>query len=135
VEEGILPGGGVALVRAAAAVKATGLSQDEEAGFNIVIRACNAPLYWISANAGEDGGVIVNKVKEGTGNLGFDARAGKFVDMVQAGIIDPTKVTRTALTNATSVATLLLTSDALVSDLPKKEEKGHGGGGGMEDMY
>jgi chaperonin GroEL len=135
VEEGILPGGGVALVRASAAVKPTGLSEDETAGFNIIIRACTSPLYWIATNAGEDGGVIVNKVKEGKGNDGFDARAGKWVDMVKTGIIDPTKVTRTALTNAASVATLLLTSDALVSDLPKKDDKGHGGGGGMEDMY
>ncbi|MFO0947434.1 MAG: chaperonin GroEL [Planctomycetota bacterium] len=133
VEEGILPGGGVALVRASKAVKPKGLSHDEEAGYNIVVRAATAPLYWIASNAGEDGGVIVNKVAEASGNDGFDARAGKFVDMVKQGIIDPTKVTRTALTNATSVATLLLTSDALVSDLPKKEEKA--AGGGMEDMY
>jgi chaperonin GroEL len=133
VEEGILPGGGVALVRASKAVKPKGLSHDEEAGYNIVIRAATAPLYWIASNAGEDGGVIVNKVAEGSGNDGFDARAGKFVDMVKQGIIDPTKVTRTALTNAASVSTLLLTSDALVSDLPKKDEKA--AGGGMEDMY
>jgi chaperonin GroEL len=135
VEEGILPGGGVALVRASASVKPKGLSHDEEVGYNIILRATSAPLYWISNNAGEDGGVIVSKVKDLTGNDGFDARNGKFVDMVKEGIIDPTKVTRSALTNAASVATLLLTSDALVSDLPKKEAHGAGGHGGMEDMY
>ena len=133
VEEGILPGGGVALVRACASLKPKGLTHDEEAGYNIVLRACSAPLYWIATNAGEDGGVIVNKVKESDGNNGYDARNDKFVDMVKEGIIDPTKVTRTALNNAASVSTLLLTSDALVSDLPKKEEKA--AGGGMEDMY
>ncbi|QDU61689.1 60 kDa chaperonin [Planctomycetes bacterium Pan216] len=133
VEEGILPGGGVALVRASASVKPKGLSHDEQAGYNIVLRAASAPLYWIATNAGEDGGVIVNKVKEAEGNEGFDARAGKMVDMVKQGIIDPTKVTRTALLNATSVSTLLLTSDALVSDLPKKDDK-HGAPG-MDDMY
>ncbi len=135
VEEGILPGGGVALVRAAAAVKLTGLSLDEQAGFNIIARAVTSPLYWIATNAGEDGGVIVNKVKEGKGNEGFDAREGVFCDMVKKGIIDPMKVTRTALQNASSVASLLLTSDALVADAPKKDEKSHGGGAGHDDMY
>ena len=135
VEEGILPGGGVALVRAAASVKPKGLSTDEEAGYNIILRACTAPLYWIASNAGEDGGVIVSKVKEQTGNQGFDARNVQFVDMVKEGIIDPTKVTRNALTNAASVATLLLTSDALISDVPAKKESGGHGHGGMEDMY
>jgi chaperonin GroEL len=135
VEEGILPGGGVALVRAAASVKPKGLSADEEAGYNIILRAATAPLYWIASNAGEDGGVIVSKVKEQTGNQGFDARNVQFVDMVKEGIIDPTKVTRNALTNAASVATLLLTSDALISDVPAKKESGGHGHGGMEDMY
>ncbi|MBY0585624.1 chaperonin GroEL [bacterium] len=135
VEEGILPGGGVALVRACASVKPKGLSHDEEVGYNIILRAVSAPLYWIANNAGEDGGVIVSKVKELSGNDGFDARTGKFVDMVKEGIIDPTKVTRSALTNAASVATLLLTSDALVSDIPKKDGHAPAGHGGMEDMY
>ncbi len=135
VEEGILPGGGVALVRACASVKPKGLSHDEEVGYNIILRAASAPLYWIANNAGEDGGVIVSKVKDLQGNDGFDARNGKFCDMVKEGIIDPTKVTRSALTNAASVATLLLTSDALVSDIPKKESGAAGGHGGMEDMY
>jgi chaperonin GroEL len=135
VEEGILPGGGVALVRACASVKPKGLSHDEEVGYNIILRAASAPLYWIAKNAGEDGGVIVSKVKDLQGNDGFDARNGKFCDMVKEGIIDPTKVTRSALTNAASVATLLLTSDALVSDIPKKESGAAGGHGGMEDMY
>lgn len=133
VEEGILPGGGVALVRASSSLKPKGLSHDEEAGYNIVLRACSAPMYWIATNAGEDGGVVVSKVKESEGNNGFDARSGKYVDMVKQGVIDPTKVVRTALTNASSVATLLLTSDALVSEIPKKEDKA--AGGGMDDMY
>ena len=133
VEEGILPGGGVALVRAAANLKSKGLKDDEAAGYNIILRAVSAPLYWIATNAGEDGGVIVAKVREASGNEGYDARNDKMVDMVKQGIIDPTKVTRTALTNAASVATLLLTSDALITDMPKKDD--HAGAPGMDDMY
>jgi chaperonin GroEL len=134
VEEGILPGGGVALLRAAAACKPKGLNPDEETGYKLVLRSCSYPLFWIAANAGEDGGVTVSKVSDLQGNMGYDARAGKLVDLVKEGIIDPTKVVRTALTNAASVATLLLTSDALVSEIPKKEDKS-AAGGGMEDMY
>ncbi len=128
VEEGILPGGGVALLRAAEACKPTGLAHDEEIGYNIVLRACRYPLTQIAANAGKDGTVICEKVAEMDGNMGYNAAEDKFEDMVKAGIIDPTKVTRTALQNAASVATLLLTSEALVAEKPKKEEKeaGHG---------
>ncbi|MGE3806999.1 MAG: chaperonin GroEL, partial [Gemmataceae bacterium] len=131
-QEGILPGGGVALLRSSAGLKPKGLSHDEEVGYNIVVRACKAPVQQISENAGENGEVIANKILENdNSNHGYDARNDKFVDMVKEGIIDPTKVVRSALQNAQSVATLLLTSDALVAELPK-EEKGAGGG---EDMY
>jgi chaperonin GroEL len=134
-QEGILPGGGVALLRAAAGLKAPkDLTHDEEIGFNIVVRACRSPIQQICENAGEDGAVVVNKVQESKdANYGFDARLGEFVDMVKRGIIDPTKVVRSALQNSASVATLLLTSDALVAEMPKEEKKP--AGGGMEDMY
>ncbi len=133
-QEGILPGGGVALLRASEGLKPTGLTQDEEVGFNIVVRACKSPLKQICENAGEDGNVIASEVlKNKESNYGFDARAGEYVDMVKKGIIDPTKVVRSALQNAASVATLLLTSDALVADAPKDGEKKKGGG--YDDMY
>ena len=134
VEEGILPGGGVALLRAAANVKPQGLSQDEEIGYKIVLRACRAPLTQIAANAGQDGGIVCERVIESKGNQGYNAATGTYEDLVKAGIIDPTKVTRTALQNASSVATLLLTSDALVADKPK-DEKAPAGPPGGEDMY
>ncbi|MEX2287403.1 MAG: chaperonin GroEL [Planctomycetaceae bacterium] len=133
VEEGILPGGGVALLRASSASKPKGLAHDEEVGYNIILRACRAPLTQIADNAGVDGGVICEKVSEMEGNKGYNAATGKFEDLVKSGIIDPTKVTRTALQNASSVATLLLTSEALIAEKPKDGEKG--GGGGDEDMY
>ncbi len=135
VEEGILPGGGVALLRAAAQVKPEGLSQDEQVGYNIVLRACRSPLTQIAGNAGQDGGIVCEKVAEQKGPIGYNAATGVYEDMVKAGVIDPTKVTRTALQNASSVATLLLTSDALVADKPKKEEKPAAGHGGGHDMY
>ena len=131
--EGILPGGGVALVRAAAKCKGEGLSQDEKTGYDIVIRACRAPIQQISENAGQDGAVVLNKVMENsTSTFGYDARNDRYVDMVKEGIIDPTKVVRSALQNAASVATLLLTSDALVAEIGKEEKKG---GGGHDEMY
>jgi chaperonin GroEL len=137
LEEGILPGGGVALLRASKSVKTKGLTHDEEVGFNIIVRACAAPLYQIAENAGQDGGVVVSKVAEGKGNFGYDALKDEYTDLVKAGIIDPTKVTRYALQNAASVSTLLLTSDALIADAPKDDEKKPGGGGhgGYDDMY
>jgi chaperonin GroEL len=134
VEEGILPGGGVALLRAAASVKPEGLAQDEVVGYNIVLRACRAPITQIAGNAGQDGGIVAEKVAEGKGNMGYNAATGTYEDMVKAGVIDPTKVTRTALQNAASVSTLLLTSDALIADKPKEEKKAAGHGGG-QDMY
>ncbi len=137
VQEGILPGGGVALLRASTGLKPKEeLSHDEEVGYNIVVRACKAPIQQIAENAGEDGAVVMNKVLENKDqNQGYDARLDRYVDMVKEGIIDPTKVVRSALQNAASVATLLLTSEALIADAPKKDEKPAGGGGGMEDMY
>src|SRR6266849_4991969 len=136
-QEGILPGGGVALLRAAAGLKADKkFSHDEDIGYNIVVRACRSPIQQIAENAGEDGAVIMNKVLEnGEANYGYDARQDRYCDMVKEGIIDPTKVVRSALQNASSVATLLLTSDALVADAPKDEKKSKGEGGGYEDMY
>ncbi len=135
VEEGILPGGGVALLRASASVKPGELSHDEEVGYNIVLHACRAPITAIASNAGKDGSVICEKVLEQKGNVGYNAAADKIEDLVKAGIIDPTKVVRTALQNASSVATLLLTSDALIAEKPKEEKKKGGPGGGDFDMY
>lgn len=134
VEEGILPGGGVALLRASSTVKSDeSLSDDEQVGYNIILRACRAPLTMISENAGKDGGIVCEKVADAKGNNGYNALTDTYEDMVKAGVIDPTKVTRTALANASSVATLLLTSDALIADKPKDgAPKGHGGD---HDMY
>ncbi len=135
VEEGILPGGGVALLRASAAVKAGDLSNDEKVGYDIVLRACRSPLYWIAQNAGQDGGIVAERVLEGKGNFGYNALTDTYEDLVKAGVIDPTKVARTALANAASVATLLLTSDALVAEKPKDDKKKGHGHGGDYDMY
>jgi chaperonin GroEL len=136
VEEGILPGGGVALLRASTKVKPTDATHDQEVGYNIVVRSCRSPLTAIAANAGQDGGIVCEKVSGGKGNDGYNAATDVYEDLVKAGVIDPTKVTRTALQNAASVATLLLTSDALIAEAPKKDKKGgHAGHGGMDDMY
>jgi chaperonin GroEL len=136
VQEGILPGGGVALLRAAAQVKADNLSHDEEVGYNIVLRSCRAPLTMIAQNAGQDGGIVSERVLELKGNNGFNALTNVYEDLVKAGVIDPTKVARTALANAASVATLLLTSDALIAEKPKEEKGGKKAGhGGDYDMY
>ncbi|HUS40078.1 MAG: chaperonin GroEL [Pirellulales bacterium] len=135
VEEGILPGGGVALLRASTSVSPSGLIHDEEIGYKIVVRACRAPLIAIAANAGQDGSIVCEKVAEGKGNFGYNAGTDKYEDLVNAGVIDPTKVTRTALQNAASVSTLLLTSDALIAERPKDDKKGGAGHGGDYDMY
>ena len=134
VAEGILPGGGVALLRASAQTEPAGLSHDEEVGYNIVRRACRAPITQIAANAGQDGSIVCEKVLDGKGHHGYNAASNVYEDLVKAGIIDPTKVTRTALQNAASVATLLLTSDALIAEKPKDDKK-KGGGGGHDDLY
>jgi len=135
VEEGILPGGGVSLLRAAMAAKPEGLTHDEEIGYNIVLRSCRSPLTIIAANAGQDGGVVCEKVAGEKSHTGYNAMTGAYEDLVKAGVIDPTKVTRTALANAASVATLLLTSDALIAEKPKEGGNGKGPGGAEHDMY
>jgi chaperonin GroEL len=138
VEEGIVPGGGVALVRCIPALEKLKAEEDEQIGINIVRRALEEPLRMIASNAGWEGAVVVEKVRSNTNpNFGFNAQTETFGDLVEAGVIDPTKVTRTALQNAASIASLLLTTEALVSEIPEKEEKAHAGppGGGMGGMY
>ena len=136
VEEGILPGGGVALLRACAAVSAgDDVTHDQAVGYNIVLRACRSPLTTIVSNAGQDGGIVCEKVCEGKANFGYNALTDKYEDLVKAGVIDPTKVTRTALANAASVATLLLTSDALIAEKPKDDAPAAPGPEGGMDMY
>jgi chaperonin GroEL len=123
-------------LRASTNVKPKDLSHDQEVGYKIVLRACRSPLTAIAANAGQDGGIVCERVAEAKGNNGYNAATDVYEDMVKAGVIDPTKVTRTALQNAASVATLLLTSDALIAEAPKKDKKGHGAPApGMDDMY
>ena len=135
VEEGIVPGGGVALLRARAAIEGLkGINEDQNHGIQIALRAMEAPLREIVTNAGEEPSVIVNKVKEGNGSYGYNAATGEYVDMLEAGILDPTKVTRTALQNAASIAGLMITTEAMVGELPKKDEPAMGGGGGMGGM-
>ncbi len=142
VEEGIVPGGGVALVRASKAVDALikTLDGDEKIGAQIIRRAIEEPLRMIAHNAGEEGAVVINKINESSDtNFGYNAGTGEYEDLVAAGVIDPTKVTRTALQNAASIAGLMLTTEAMISEIPeKKEAGGHshgGGGGGMDGMY
>jgi chaperonin GroEL len=140
VEEGIVPGGGVALVRAIPAVQALlkTLEGDEKIGAQIVLRSLEEPLRQIVANAGEEGAVVVAKVLESKEpHYGYNAQTGKFEDLVKSGVIDPTKVTRTALMNAASIAGLLLTTEALVVELPEPKSAAPAGGhgGGMDGMY
>ncbi|HEY7377249.1 MAG TPA: chaperonin GroEL, partial [Steroidobacteraceae bacterium] len=137
VEEGVVPGGGVALLRAQKAVeKLEGANADQQVGIKILSRAIEEPLRQIVDNAGEDAAVVVNKVKEGKGNFGYNAQTGEYGDLIEAGILDPTKVTRLALQNASSVAGLLLTTEVMVAEAPKEEEHSHagppGGMGGMD---
>ncbi|ALE58202.1 chaperonin GroEL [Paraburkholderia sp. GV068] len=123
VEEGIVPGGGVALLRARAAIAdLKGANADQDAGIRIVLRALEAPLRVIASNAGDEPSVVIAKVLEGKGNFGYDAATGQYGDLVEAGVVDPTKVTRTALQNAASVAGLILTTDATVAEAPKEEK-------------
>ena len=139
VEEGIVPGGGVALLRCATAVEGLNLEGDEKIGANIVRRALEEPLRQIVINAGEEGAVIVGRIRESKdNNFGYNAQSDKFEDLVKAGVIDPTKVTRTALQNAGSIASLMLTTEALVCEIPEEKKEspmGGGHGGGMGGMY
>lgn len=136
VEEGIIPGGGTAYVNAMKAVGELALEGDAAVGVNIIKRALEEPLRQIAQNAGFDGGVVVEKVKNSEAGIGFDCLTEQYVDMVKAGIVDPTKVTRSALENASSVASTFLTTEAVVADIPEKKEAMPGGmPGGMPDMY
>ena len=130
VEEGIVPGGGVALLRARAAAKVKGDNPDQEAGIKIVLRAIEEPLRAIVSNAGDEPSVVVAKVLEGKGNFGYNAADATYGDLVDMGVVDPTKVTRTALQNASSVAGLMLTTDAMIAELPEDKPAA----GGMPDM-
>jgi chaperonin GroEL len=136
VEEGIVAGGGVALIRARQGIQSLkGANSDQDAGIKILMRALEEPLRQIVANAGAEPSVVLNRVAEGEGNFGYNASNDTYGDLVEMGVLDPTKVTRCALENAASVATLILTTDAMVAELPKDEDHRHGGGmGGMGDM-
>jgi chaperonin GroEL len=135
VEEGVVPGGGVALIRSLAGLaKLKGDNEDQNHGIQIAKRAMEAPLREIVANAGEEPSVILNKVADGKGNFGYNAATGEYGDMVELGILDPTKVTRTALQNAASIAGLMITTEAMVAEAPKKDEPHNHGGGGMGGM-
>jgi chaperonin GroEL len=139
VEEGIVPGGGVALIRALSSLDGLKFSDDRQYGVNIIRRAVEEPLRQIAVNAGVDGSIVIDKVKSGKGSFGFNAATEVYEDLVKAGVIDPTKVVRAALQNAASVASLMLTTEALIAERPKKKSGGgggggHGGGGGMGGM-
>jgi chaperonin GroEL len=136
VEEGVVPGGGVALVRALKAIeKLVGANEDQTTGIKILARSIEEPLRQIVANSGEDAAVVLNRVKEGKGTFGYNAATGEYGDMVEMGILDPTKVTRLALLNAASVAGLLLTTEVMIAESPKEDEHAHGApGGGMGGM-
>jgi chaperonin GroEL len=138
VEEGIVAGGGVALIRARSTMsKIKGENADQDAGIKIVLRAIEEPLRMIVSNAGDEPSVVLNKVVEGKGNYGYNAGTSEYGDLVQMGVLDPTKVTRCALQNAASIAGLILTTDAMVAEAPKDDEGGGHGGhghGGMGDM-
>ena len=139
VEEGIVPGGGVAYLRAQKAIEALKLEGDEKVGASIICRAIEAPLRKLVNNAGEEAALVIANVKKAPGNNGYNVRTGEYCDLLKAGVVDPAKVTRSALQNAASIAGLLLTTDCMVTDLPEKKEGcgcgGHGGApGGMDGM-
>jgi chaperonin GroEL len=138
VEEGIVPGGGVALIRASGALTTVEASEEEQVGVNIVRRALQEPCRWIATNAGEEGSIVLDKIRNNKGAFGFNAASGEFEDLIKSGIMDPTKVVRTALQNAASVAGLLLTTEATVAEKPEEKSAmppmppgGMGGMGGM----
>ena len=140
VEEGIVPGGGVALIRASKALDGVKLAGDQQIGVNIVKRAIEEPIRWIANNAGHEGSIVVQKVRDMKESEGFNALTDTYEDLVTAGVIDPAKVVRSALQNASSIASLLLTTEALICDLPEKKDAAQGGGaggmgGGMGGMY
>jgi chaperonin GroEL len=136
VEEGIVPGGGVALIRAGKALDSLKLESDQLVGANIIRKAIEEPLRWIATNAGQEGSIVVQKVKDAKGDEGYNAGTDKYENLVGAGVIDPVKVVRTALQNASSIASLLLTTEALVSEIPEeKKDAPAAPGGGMGGMY
>jgi chaperonin GroEL len=138
VEEGIVPGGGVALIRASKALETLKLGGDQQIGVNIVKRAIEEPMRWIATNAGHEGSIVVQKVREMKESEGFNALTDTYEDLVKAGVIDPTKVVRNALQNSSSIASLLLTTEALICELPEEKKEAPmpgGGGGGMGGMY
>jgi chaperonin GroEL len=140
VEEGIVPGGGVAFLRARQCLETIKVDDDEMVGVKIILKALEEPIRQIAENSGAEGSVVVNKVMAEAGAFGYNAETGNYEDLMKAGVIDPTKVTRCALENAASIASLLLTTEAVVTDKPeeKKPMPGMGGGGmggGMGDMY
>jgi len=136
VEEGIVPGGGIAFLRAIPALEKLGLEDDEQIGVTIVKRALEEPLRLIASNAGHEGAVVVEKVRDSKqANFGFNAATEEYMDMISAGILDPAKVTRSALQNAASIAGLMLTTEALVSEIPEAEKAALGLGGGERSMY
>lgn len=135
VEEGVIPGGGVALIRTLAGLeKLKGINDDERTGIEIVKRAIEEPLRQIVRNAGLEGAVIVQAVKDGKGAFGYNARTEVFEDLLEAGVLDPTKVTRTAIENAASIASMLLTTECVIVDEPEEEGAGGGMPGGMPGM-
>jgi len=140
VEEGIVPGGGTALIRCQDSIDGLKLEGDELIGAKIVQRAIEAPLRQLALNAGDEGATVVQNVKAKKGNVGYNAETGDYEDLIKAGILDPTKVTRSALQNAASIAGLLLTTEVLIADIPEPEKApaggpGGGGMGGMDGMY
>ena len=135
VEEGILPGGGIGLLNTLPALDKLSLSGDEATGIAIIKKAIGEPIRWIAHNAGQDGAVIADAVKKSPPGIGYNAETGEFGDMVKMGIIDPTKVVRSALENAVSIANMVLITESLISDIPEKENPPMPGGmGGMEGM-
>ena len=130
VDEGIVPGGGVAYIRAMSALSGLSLATEQQFGVNVIKASLEAPIRQIAENAGIDASIVVDKVKNGTDAFGYDAASDEYVDMIKAGIIDPTKVSRSALQNAASIAGLMLTTEALIAEKPK-EDGGAGMGGGM----
>ena len=128
VEEGIVPGGGVALIRAQKSLEGVKVTEEQKAGIRILERAIEEPLRQIVGNAGEEGSIVVQKVKDGKGTFGFNAATSTYGDLVADGVIDPVKVVRSALQNAASVAGLMLTTEALVAEKPKEEKAPAGGG-------
>jgi chaperonin GroEL len=135
VEEGVVPGGGVALLRASKVLKTLQMTGDEQIGVNIILRAIEEPLRWIATNAGHEGSIVVQRVKDAADAEGFNAQTERYENLVEAGVIDPTKVVRSALQHAASIASLLLTTEAVISQIPEKHQPAGASAGGMDGMY